>query len=172
MSWFRQPKARRRTETEVRVRWATPDDAAAAMLRASSDSTAEELARWATHPDVVIVVAESGRGVVGMAVWRFHRDSIQVDRLAVLATARRRGVGTAILQSLARRLNVIAAGRTTATRIVLAIGERNLPAQLFLRARGFRADATLSGAFSETGEDVYRFTATAQSLFFPDQEAF
>jgi [ribosomal protein S18]-alanine N-acetyltransferase len=171
MSWFRQPKARRRTETEVRVRWATPDDAAA-MLRASSDSTAEELARWATHPNVVFLVAESGRGVVGMAVFRFRRDYLQIERLAVLATARRRGVGTAIIKSLARRLNVDTAGRTTATRIVLAIDERNLPAQLFLRARGFRADATLSGAFSETGEDVYRFTATAQSLFFPDQEAF
>ncbi len=111
--------------------------------------------------DVIGMVAEgpSPTGahdgpVLGSMVYRLHRERLELLRLAVHADHRNRGVGRAMLDKLIGKIT--SHRRTT---IDLQVGESNLPAQLWLRACGFRATTVLRDAYegSATTEDAYRF---------------
>lgn len=96
------------------------------------------------------MVAEFGDHVVGMYIYMYHRDRIELLNLAVQPEFRHRGVGRQMIETLAGKLSP-----ERRNHIVLCVRETNLPGQLFFRAVGFRAAAVLRGHFQDTGEDAY-----------------
>lgn len=95
------------------------------------------------------LVAEWGELVVGYMLYRLHRRRIDILNLAVDPGRRRRGVGSQLIGRLVAKMP------TGKWRFIAAtVRERNLPAQLFLRACGFRACCVLHGAYDGV-EDGY-----------------
>jgi GNAT superfamily N-acetyltransferase len=77
------------------------------------------------------LVAWHGVELLGAIAWRDHADRLDVDRLMVDPTARRRGVGTTLLQAVLDR----AGGRPVAA----ATGRANAPALALYAQLGFAA---------------------------------
>jgi ribosomal-protein-alanine N-acetyltransferase len=96
------------------------------------------------------LVAECGRSIVGYYVCLLHRDWIELLTFAVHPDCRRRGVGRQLASKLVMRLLPLRKNR-----LVVYVRETNLPAQLFFRAAGFRAERVLREHFPDTGEDGY-----------------
>lgn len=90
--------------------------------------------------------------VVGFVVYELLPATIKVLNLAVDPDARRHGVGRQIVANLTRKLS---ARRRSALEAVVC--ERSVPAQLFLRACGLRAVATLHRHFADREDDAYLF---------------
>jgi [ribosomal protein S18]-alanine N-acetyltransferase len=99
--------------------------------------------------NVISMSAVHGDRIVGFVVYRLHRTFIEVVRMAVAPEHRRRGVGSAILDKLAGKLNP---HRRTAMEFI--VRESNLDACRFLRHNGVRAVEVLRGHFDD--EDGYR----------------
>ncbi|MGH7192034.1 MAG: GNAT family N-acetyltransferase [Candidatus Saccharimonadales bacterium] len=74
---------------------------------------------------------------------------VHLLNLAVAPDCRRRGIGSRLLSEVTERLS--ASGR----RLVVVLGERNVPAQLFYRAQGFRAVGVLRDFWNGTRDDAY-----------------
>lgn len=96
------------------------------------------------------LVAEIPDGVCGYLIGAIDREQVQLLNLAVAPRWRRHGIGSRLLTSLVDRL-------ATPRRLVTVVSERNLAAQLFLRARGLRATRILHGHWSGTPDDAYLF---------------
>jgi [ribosomal protein S18]-alanine N-acetyltransferase len=88
--------------------------------------------------------------LVGFVAFRNRPRSLEVLDIAVHPDHRRRGVGRQMVAKLVGKLSP-----RRRTRIALRVRDGNLPAQLFFRAMGFRAVATLRGHYETTGEDAY-----------------
>lgn len=101
------------------------------------------------------LVALSGCRVVGYAVVVLKRKRVVLYNLAVSRSRLRTGIGRQLVELVARR----AGGR----RIVTYVTERNLTAQLFFRACGFRWTKTVPGYFSD-GEAAYRMVRSQASV--------
>lgn len=114
----------------------------------------DDFAQSLGNRNVIGMVAEAGDDVVGYMVYELEARSLFVRNLCVAAQWRRRGVGRQLAEKLLARLT--AAKRS---RIHLLVRERNLAAQLFWRAIGFRATYVLRGVYDydDTDEDAYRF---------------
>jgi ribosomal protein S18 acetylase RimI-like enzyme len=97
-------------------------------------------------------VADRGRECVGYLVFHLHptRRLLGLADLVVHPAHRRRGVARRLLGHLLAR----AAG-VPELRVVAAVEESLLPAQLFLRAMGFRCYQIVPGGLA--GEDAYLF---------------
>jgi [ribosomal protein S18]-alanine N-acetyltransferase len=133
------------------VRWCIRRDLPEilAIEQASYDSpwTLADFAAVLGWRGVIGMVAGRGGAVVGYVLYESCRRRLEVLNLAVDPGSRRRGVGSALLLTLAARLG----GRRQA--LGLWVADENLPAQLFLRAAGFRCIAV--------EEDDYRLVYTA-----------
>jgi ribosomal-protein-alanine N-acetyltransferase len=142
----------------VRFRWMCPPDLGevAAIERAGHARPWSEdeidLARRGRNR--VSLVAVSDRRVVGFLIYELREHGLQVLDLAVRPESRRQGVGSQMVARLIGRLDDPAEGRGR-SRIDLVVREGNLTAQLFFRARGFRALAVVRGLDVDTGEDGY-----------------
>jgi ribosomal protein S18 acetylase RimI-like enzyme len=92
----------------------------------------------------------------------FHLDiemwEVRICQVAVHPSDRRRGIGSRLVQW-------IAAHTPPGSGIVIRTGvnERNLAAQLFLRANRFRADSIHPGGVSGGTEDLYLFVFAPHS---------
>jgi ribosomal-protein-alanine N-acetyltransferase len=133
------------TQVVTQVRSAGPDDVeAVTRLEAEclgEDAWSEGLVRegiLGALPTVTYLVAESGggetahAGVVGHAVTSAAGDIAELQRIAVDASHRRRGIASALLAGV-----VEAAGRSAADRLLLEVREDNRTALAFYAARGF-----------------------------------
>jgi ribosomal protein S18 acetylase RimI-like enzyme len=100
------------------------------------------------------ILAECGTRVPGLLLYALHpqEGAVTVLIVEVSPDLRRRGIGSALLADLRYRLQ--AAG---AVRIDALVNERDLAAQLFLRASGFRAARVLPAAFAGGADDGYCF---------------
>lgn len=96
------------------------------------------------------MVAEAEDRVLGFMLYELHKTRLHVLNFAVAPEARRSGVGTAMIQKLVNKLS-----QQRRQEIVLEVRETNMAAQLFYRARGFRAVSVLRGHYVESGEDAY-----------------
>jgi ribosomal-protein-alanine N-acetyltransferase len=85
-----------------------------------------------TLPTVSYLVAEDGGEVIGHAVTSIVADIAELQRIAVAAEHRRRGVAGQLL-----RAAVDAAARTEADRMLLEVRVDNRPALAFYAAQGF-----------------------------------
>ena len=105
--------------------------------------------------NVLGAVAERGGQIVGYMVYEVHSSAIDLLKLEVAPSARRTGVGRALLAKLVSKLD---GGRRSITTVV---NERNLETHLWLRALGFAATHVLRGHFHERPDDPpadgYRF---------------
>lgn len=103
------------------------------------------------------LVAVSNGKVIGYVIYsRMGSEGeafVKIDNIAVAATHRREGVASALAGEALRRTT----RDSDSARIDAMVRERNLAAQLFLRANGFKAIQTLRNQFEETGEDAYLF---------------
>jgi ribosomal-protein-alanine N-acetyltransferase len=96
------------------------------------------------------MVAEHEDRVVGFMIYELHKSRIHVLNFAVAEDCRRRGVGSQMIAKLCGKLSV-----QRRSRIVLAVRETNLAAQLFFRENGFRAVSVLRCYYADTPEDAY-----------------
>ena len=120
-----------------------------------------EFQRILRQRDCLGMVAEHDDRVVGFMLYELSKHAIHVLDFATAPEIRRRGVGTQMVQRLVRKLS-----SQRRTRIVLKVRETNLAAQLFFRARGFRAIAVVHGWYEETPEDAYRFQYRYATKYF------
>ncbi len=104
----------------------------------------EDFLKHLRERSVIGMVAEHGDRVVGYMVYRLYKHEYELLRIAVAPDCRRQGVGFAMLCKMADRLS-----RNHRTRFHLAVSDRNLGAQLFLRGCGLKA-VGIEG-------DAYRF---------------
>lgn len=154
-----RPDARLTITLPVRVRWMTGRDHPAVLTieRKSFDCpwSAAEFLEYLGQPDSIGMVAEIDEFVVGYMVFKLGQKRIELLNLAVAPTCRRRGVGCALIDHLTAKL--IQPGANRRQRIVTYVRERNLAAQLFFRALGFRAVRVLRDYYDGCDDDAYRF---------------
>lgn len=95
-------------------------------------------------------VAEYRDQVVGFMIYELHKTRLHILNFAVDPDFRRRGVGQQMVAKLLSKLSL-----RRRCRIMLEVRERNLPAQLFWKAMGFRAISVLRDFYEDTTEDAY-----------------
>jgi ribosomal-protein-alanine N-acetyltransferase len=98
------------------------------------------------------MVAESGDRVVGYVLYELLRDDLHVLNIAVDPRYRRTGVGTQMVEKLEEKVFV-----NRRSGLVADVHERNLTAQLFFRASGFRCVAVERGLYDDGAADALRF---------------
>jgi len=146
-----------RTEKEqarVHIRWMIRRDMPE-VLQTEEESfeyswTEEDFLRCLRQRNCIGMVAEQGEKVVGFMIYELHKAKLHVLNFAVHPTCRRTGVGRQMVIKLVSKLS-----NHRRTRITLAVHERNLPAQLFFRAMGFRAVRVLRAYYEDSGEDAF-----------------
>jgi ribosomal-protein-alanine N-acetyltransferase len=100
--------------------------------------------------NTVGMVALWEREVVGYMVYQMYGKRLHLANFAVAPELWRHGVGRLMVEKLVGKLSP--KGRHT---ISLEIRERNVAAQLFFKAMGFRWVETLTGYYEESEEDCY-----------------
>lgn len=145
---------------DVFVRWLIGHDYPAVLEieRASFPDPWDEpeLRDVTRRQNVIAMVAERGSDVLGFMVHRLHERRIDLVTLAVHPRHRRKGVGSALLGKLLEKLSPQRRRRLVAD---VPDSPDFLPAHLWLRANGLRAERVLRGWFGDA--DSYRFVARA-----------
>jgi ribosomal-protein-alanine N-acetyltransferase len=102
------------------------------------------------------IVAESSEKILGFAIYDLEKDSIDIVRFAVHPEHRRQGIGTALLDKLISKCHPFSWCFLRQT-----VSEDNLDGQLFLKARGLKAESISRNEFidpySGDGLDGYVF---------------
>jgi len=96
------------------------------------------------------MVAEHDQEIVGFVIYGLENTRLRLLNFAVAPEARRRQVGSQMVQKLIDKLS-----QQRRHEIVLEVRETNVPAQLFFKAHGFRAIDILRGHYDDTTEDAY-----------------
>ncbi len=110
----------------------------------------EEFLRVLRQRNCIGMVAEHGERVVGFMIYELHKSRLQLLSFAVAPELRRSSVGQQMIAKLVGKLS-----SHRRTRILLAVRETNLNAQLFFRIQGFRATEVLREHYADTNEDAY-----------------
>lgn len=97
------------------------------------------------------MVAERGETLVGFMVYELHKCKLELLNFAVHPDRRRERVGHAMVSKLISKLS-----SHRRTRLDACVAERNVPAQSFFRAMGFKATGVLRDWFD--GQDAIAFT--------------
>ncbi len=113
---------------------------------------AEDFTRLLRRRDVIGLVAEEGAALLGYAIYTLRQAQFELLNLAVGLPWQRSGVGQAIVEKIKGKLG----GSRQRRSIVAHVAAANLPAQLFLRACGFRATDEIADWFLG-GEAALRF---------------
>jgi ribosomal-protein-alanine N-acetyltransferase len=134
----------------TRIRLATSADAAA--IAALSRTAIEHDLPWRWTPQRVrrsivdaatnVIVARQGSAFAGFGIMKYGEHTAHLLLLAVHDSARRRGVGSAMVLWLERV--ALAAG---VSRLQLEARESNLAALAFYRRHGYRVTTTIMGMY-------------------------
>jgi len=128
--------------------------------------TEEDFIRSLRQRNCIGMVAERGDSVVGFMIYELHKNRLHILNFAVCPSARRMGIGSAMVEKLLGKLS-----RERRNRIMLEVRETNLDAQLFFRSLGFRAISVLKDFYEDSPEDAYlmqfRYQPTAEELSVP-----
>jgi ribosomal-protein-alanine N-acetyltransferase len=141
-------------QARVHIRWMIRRDMPE-VLQTEQESfeyswTEEDFLRCLRQRNCIGMVAEHGERVVGFMIYELHKAKLHILNFAVNPNCRRNGVGTQMVLKLISKLS-----NHRRTRITLAVRERNLAAQLFFRAQGFRAIRVLRSYYEDSGEDAF-----------------
>lgn len=141
-------------EVRVHIRWMIRRDMPEVLTIEAANFefpwSEEEFIRCLRQRNCIGMVAEYEGRVVGFMVYELQKTRIHLMNLAVAAGYQRRGIGSHMLGKLISKLS-----NQRRNRIILAVRETNLGAQLFFRANGFRAVSILHGFYEDTPEDAY-----------------
>lgn len=152
----------------VNIRWMIKRDfpEVLAIERASFDCPwrEEDFLCLLRQRNCIGMVAECDGRVVGFMVYLLEPGCYHLENFAVAPDFRGCGVGRQMVRRLIDKLS-----RQKRDRILLVVRERNLSAQLFFRAVGFRAFCVLHGLYDGSDEDAYamRFTLDCEGAFMP-----
>ncbi len=141
-------------QARVHIRWMIRRDMPE-VLQTEQESfefswTEEDFLRCLRQRNCIGMVAEHGDKVVGFMIYELHKTKLHILNFAVHPAFRRTGVGAQMVSKLISKLS-----NHRRTRITLAVRERNLIAQLFFRAQGFRAVRVLRAYYEDSGEDAF-----------------
>lgn len=89
--------------------------------------------------------------IVGFCIYELLKGELHILNFAVHQDHRRRGVGSALVDKLAKKLSQ--QGRNA---ITLEVRETNLDAQRFFRSVGFKAVGVIRDYYEDTQEDAYQ----------------
>ena len=96
------------------------------------------------------MVAEHDQQIVGFMIYELHKSKLRILNFAVAPSARRKHVGTQMVQRLVDKLS-----QQRRQEIILEVRETNLEAQLFFKNQNFRAMCVLRNHYDDTTEDAY-----------------
>ncbi len=140
----------------VQLRWLLRRDLAdvLAIERASSEHPwgEDEFVHALRQRHTIGIAADAGERIVGFMIYGLYPQRIDLIELAVDPAQRRRGIGGRMIAKLVGKLSA-----QHRSRLVVDVRESNLPAQLFLRSRGFRAEGIVRACYRDSAEDGYRF---------------
>jgi ribosomal-protein-alanine N-acetyltransferase len=111
----------------------------------------ELIARELAHPWSQLLLAEDGAGgpVVGYIVFWLVHDEVHVLNVATALSARRRGIGRALMEAAE------AEGRRRGCRIsTLEVRRSNAPAVALYRTMGYQQVGVRPNYYAEEGEDA------------------
>ncbi len=149
-----------RTGTGVHIRWMIRRDMPQVTRaeRACFDVswTEDDFLRCLRQRNCIGMVAEVNDALAGFMIYELHKTRLHVLNFAVAPGARRRGVGGVMVGKLVYKLT-----SHRRQKITLAVRERNLPAQMFFRAHGFRATRVLPNYYADGREDAYQMELLA-----------
>jgi len=100
--------------------------------------------------NVIGVIAEHSNHVLGFMFFELQPGAMELTTIAVHDEHRRKGIGSALLDHLARKLNPYCRKR-----IRCEIRETNVAGQVFFRANRFQATDVLHGLYYESDEAAY-----------------
>lgn len=147
-------QALEREKTRIHIRWLTRKDLAQVVSIQGGgfkrNRSPEEFVENLYRRNRVGLVAEYGGQVAGFMVYELTRTQIRLLNLGVADQARSLNIGRRLVEKLIQKLRYD--GRT---RVVCEVDERNLAAQLFFRACGFRATEILRPHSAKTLDDIY-----------------
>ena len=138
----------------VHIRWMIRRDMAE-VLEIENESyespwREDDFIHFLRQRNVIGMVAEHSERVVGFDLYEVHKHRLHLLNIAVASDMLHRGVGTQMIEHLARKLSADKRNRLT-----LEVRETNLPAQLFYRSCGFKAVGLIRGYYEESPEDAY-----------------
>ena len=146
--------------TGIHIRWMIRRDMPEVMRteRASFEYawTEDDFLRCLRQRNCIGMVAEQGETIHGFMIYELHRSRLHVLNFAVHPELRRQGIGGMMVAKLIYKL--ISHRRQ---KITLAVRERNLAAQMFFRAHGFKATRLLRKYYEDSGEDAYQMELRA-----------
>lgn len=106
-----------------------------------------------TQRNVIGMVAEANdESIVGYMVYELHKHYLRLLNLAVDADLRRNGVGAQLIAKLKGKLLHI-----PRRRLIAAVRETNVAAQVFFRAQGLRCVEVVRRECTVCAEDYYLF---------------
>ena len=112
--------------------------------------TEDDLLAFLLQRNSIGSVFEHDRQVVGYMLYELHRYRIRIVDFAVATEFRRCGIGRHMVERLIDKLS-----QQKRNSITLEVREKNLPAQLFFSAMGFRAVDVLRDYGNADREDAY-----------------
>lgn len=112
----------------------------------------EDFEKCLRQRNCIGMVAEHREEVVGFFIYELHLKQVRILNIAVRRDKWRQGIGRAIIEKLISKMRV--GGRIA---ISLEIRDRNLAAQQFFRAMGFKATGIMRNFYQDTDEDAYAF---------------
>ena len=110
----------------------------------------EEFNKQRKKRNCVGLVAEYQEAVIGYILCSMYKNSIHVDNIAILHDARRKGVGTQLIERITNKLS------SDRSCVTVDVRESNLDAQLFFRNLGFQA-VKIHPEFFSNDEAAYSF---------------
>lgn len=143
---------------DVQIRWMTRKDIPEVLEIEQScfenPWSAEDFSGHLKLRNTIGMVSEDRQHqIIGFMVYALEKSVLEVRNFAVAAGYRMRGVGDAMAMKLIAKLS-----QQRRQKIIVAVRETNLDAQLFFHAIGFNADYVLRGWYEDTGEDAFRFS--------------
>lgn len=154
----------------VHIRWMIRRDMPAVVgieeLSFEFPWSEDDFIRCLRQRNCIGMVAECDDRVVGFMIYELHKNRLHVLNFAVIPSARRGGVGRAMVAKLLGKLS-----QERRNRVMLEVRETNLEAQLFFKSIGFKAVSVLRDFYEDSDEDAYlmqfRYKATPEELAHP-----